>query len=212
MKTLTPKITGALIGVSILAGIAWGAYLALEWVIAMFAGLDTEVARVTGLASLVVLLSAAIVAQSIRAANRPAKAPQVSTEVADINREERLASYQLFLDFWQNAQRQGKPAAAWQGPMADKLEVLERLLALHGSVALVQAHAKLRKQALMAEATPAQLQACIAQALLAIREELGSGTSPEAAQALQELLFAPIAPASAGAASTRLHTAFSLRS
>lgn len=212
MKTLTAKLTGALIGVAILAGFGWGVYLALEWVIAMFDSLDTQVARVTGLASLVLLLSAGILAQSIRAANRPAEAPRLRNEARDANREERLASYQLFLDFWHNAQRQGMPVAAWQGNMADKLEVLERLLALHGSVALVQAQAELRKQALQPETTPAQLQARIAQALLAIRDELGSGASPEAAQALQELLFAPVAPASAGAASTRLHTAFSLRS
>lgn len=211
MKKLFAKFTGVLIGFALLAGIGWCLYLAVEWVIAMFAGLDAQVARVTGLATLALLLSAAIVAQSIRAANRPLKAAKASDGSHETHSDDRLASYQLFLDFWHNAQRQGKPAGLWQGPMADKLEVLERLLALHGSAALMQAHAELRKLAAAPETSALHLQAHIAQALLVIREELGADASAQAAQALHGLLFAPIGPAAPAGAATRLHTAFSLR-
>jgi hypothetical protein len=211
MKKVFAKFTGVMIGLVLLAGIGWGLYLALEWVIAMFNVLEPQVARVTGLASLVLLLSAAIVAQSIRAANRRPKVAAVPDEPREAQREERLASYQLFLDFWHNAQRQGNPSGLWQGPMADKLEVLERLLALHGSAALMQAHAELRKLVAAPETSAQQLQARIAQALLVIREELGADTSAQAAQALHGLLFAPMGPTAPAGGATRLHTAFSLR-
>ena len=65
MKILA-KIFGLLLGLAALAAIVWCAWLGLQFIASLFAELDPQVARVTGIASIVALLSSMIVASAIR--------------------------------------------------------------------------------------------------------------------------------------------------
>ena len=174
------KTLGLLLGLALIAALGAAAWLALDYIGSLFASLDAQVARVTAIGSVVVLLASMIVTAGIRAHGRAGKAAQV--------REQKRATYQLFVDCWAD------PAAA-----PDNLKALDRLLALYGGAAVIKAHAALRAIAREKGTRHPDAQSQLGKALLEIRRDLGSDadvrgiTAPE----LQQLVLTP-SPAHAG--------------
>lgn len=73
MKSIA-KIFGLALGLALLAGIAWCAWLGIGFIASLFAELDPQVAKVTAIASIVALLSSLIVASAIRDAAKRSRA------------------------------------------------------------------------------------------------------------------------------------------
>src|SRR4029077_1589873 len=117
--SISSKFFGLLLGLALIAVLGWAAYLGLEYVGALFATLDAQVAKVTAIGAAVVLAAAAIVASAVRKGGAKSEGTRV--------REQKLGVYQFFVE-------------CWQGETAPhKLQALDRLLALHGGAALVKA-------------------------------------------------------------------------
>jgi hypothetical protein len=74
MKSIFGKTFGLLVGLAALAALLWAAWLGIVFIASLFAGLDPQVAKVTGIASVVVLLASMIVASAIRDAAKKSKA------------------------------------------------------------------------------------------------------------------------------------------
>jgi hypothetical protein len=68
------KMFGLFLGLATLGGLLWAAWLGLAFIASLFAALDPQVARVTAIASVVVLLASMVVASAIRDAAKKAKA------------------------------------------------------------------------------------------------------------------------------------------
>lgn len=176
------KTFGLLLGLALMAALAAAAWLALEYVGSIFASLDAQVARVTAIGAAIAILAAMIVAAAIRDAGRRAKAAQV--------RAEKESVYRLFVDCWGDA-------------AADKLQSLDRLLALHGSAAVIKAHLALREIAREKGPRHADAVAQLGKALIEIRKDLGGDAEALAigAAELGQLVLA--APAAAHGSSGR---------
>ena len=68
------KLLGLLVGLAALGVLLWAAWLGVGFVASLFEGLDPQVAKVTAIASAVVLASSLVVASAIRDAARKGKA------------------------------------------------------------------------------------------------------------------------------------------
>ena len=174
-----------LVTLSVLGALGAGLYLTVAAIAAVFSRLDPTVANVTAIGSVVALTAASIIARGIGAAGRRTRAAEM--------REERAATYQLLLDFWSNTLRGDARLDRLPPDVAAKAQVLERLLALYGSAAVINRHAALRAGAQPDHGAPRVDQRAALNALLAaVREDLGSGTPRGTADELQRLLLAPI--------------------
>jgi len=178
------KTFGLLLGLALIAALGGAAYLALEFIVSIFAGLDAQMARVTAIGSVVVLLAAMIVAAGIREANRRSKAAQV--------REQKAATYELFVDCWTDS-----------AATPEKLQALDRLLALYGGAAVIKAHVVLRTIAREKGSRHPDAVSQFGKALLETRRDLGAdadvrGITP---LELQQLVLAAPAPLPAHAGS-----------
>lgn len=185
------KTLAVFVGLALLGAMGFGAYLVFQGIVALFAGLDPQVATVTGIACLVALTAAWGIARGLRAAIRQNKAMAL--------REEKTATYQLFVDYWQMRLRQGQ-ARSERLPteLSEKLQALERLLAMYADPAVIRAHMKLRD--LEQAGRHSHLRARFGDALVAIRKDLGAGIPSGAAQELERLLLQ--APDAGGADET----------
>lgn len=172
---LTGKIVAVLLGTSLLGAMGFAAYLAFQTIVALFASLDSEVATVTGIACLVALTTAWGIARSLRAAVRQGKAMAL--------REEKAATYQLFVDYWES--RLGQGQARKDSP--ENLKMLDRLLALYAAPAVIRAHTRLRD--LDRDGRHAEVRTGFGEALVAIRKDLGADTTRELARELERLLL-----------------------
>jgi len=183
------KTLAVIVGLALLGAIGFGAWLVFQTIVALFAALDPEVATVTGIACLVALAAAWWIARSLRAAARQGKATAL--------RDEKGATYQLFVDYWRGRLWQGhaRPDAP------ENPKTLDRLLALYGAQAVIRAHTGLRDLARQGQGQHPDLRARFAEALVAIRRDLGADTPRELAQDLERLLLpAPEAEGSAAKA------------
>lgn len=68
------KLLGLLVGLAALGVLLWAAWLGVGFVASLFEGLDPQVAKVTPIASVVMLASSLVVASAIRDAARKGKA------------------------------------------------------------------------------------------------------------------------------------------
>lgn len=176
------KTLAVIVGLALLGAIGFGIYLAFHTIVALFAALDPEVATVTGIACLVAIAAAWWIARGLRTA--------VSQSKAMTLRDERTASYQLFFDYWESVLRQGRaPMHPPAAELADKLKVLERLLALYGGAAVVKAHTALRDVEREKGALHPDVQTRFGEALLAIRKDVSSDTPRNFGIELERLLF-----------------------
>lgn len=176
MKTLSQFIT-TLTALAVLAAIAFAAWLGLEQVVAAFAVLDAQVARVTAIASAVTLLAAFIVAHALRQSGRDRLAVPL--------REEKAATYRLFVNCWQQ-RLNGKDSPAPE----DGLDSLDRMLALFGSEEMVAVHIALRDLLGRPSLAQAAWLPLLGGALLQIRKELRA--DKVAASALELLITLPV--------------------
>jgi hypothetical protein len=176
---LIGQVVAVVFSLALIAALGFGAWLTFRGIGALFAGLDPQVATVTGIACLIALLAAWMIARSIGAASRQSKASAI--------REEKAATYQLFVDFWGNRLRQG-PA-----DLSEKPQVLERVLALYGGTAVIKAHTALRRLAHENGVQHPDVRAGLARALAAIREDLGSDTPHDIASELERLVAPEVA-------------------
>jgi hypothetical protein len=153
-----------------MAALVAGAYFALEFIVSLFAGLDTQVARVTAIASVVVLLASMIITAGIREAGRRSTAAQ--------HREQKAATYQFFVDCWED------PTSA-----REKLQALDRLLALYGGAAVIKSHVALRTIAREKGSRHPDAASQFGKALFEIRKDLGEDGQGITAGELQELVL-----------------------
>lgn len=72
--SLIGKTLALLFGLALIAALGAAAWLALELIVSLFASLDPQVARVTAIGSLVVLLASLVLAAGIRDAGRRSEA------------------------------------------------------------------------------------------------------------------------------------------
>src|SRR5215831_5654295 len=122
-----------LFGLALLGALGAGVYFALKYIVGLFWGMNLQVAAVTTIASVVALLAAKIIANSIRHANTLNKVHNIVAE--------KTTTYQLFIDSWQQLVRQGQ-ALEDRRPtkLSEELQTLDRLLALYGSPGVIKAH------------------------------------------------------------------------
>ena len=201
------QIVALLIGVSLLGAMVFGVYLGLQYILALFASLDPQVAIVTGIGCLVALIAAWGIARSLRAAIRQSKAAAL--------REEKTATYQLFVDFWENLFLQGRPRMdQLPADLSEKLQLLERLLALYGGTAVIKEHTALRGLAQDRGAQHPDVKARLAEALVVIRKELGADTPYNTAHELERLLLgaADVGGVGAETKDARIRTALAFNS
>jgi len=187
---LIGQIVAFIVVILLVAVIGSGVYLAAESLAALFMQLDHQVAIITAISWGIALIAAWMIAQAIRAAGQLGKAAAL--------REERAATYQLLLDYWENVLRQDRTRLD-QPPaeVAEKLKVLERLLALYGGAAVLKAHTSLRTVAHDKGALHPDTRVRFGEALVAVRKDLGSDTPRHIAVELERLLL-PVADASKG--------------
>ena len=186
MKT-TASLAGAVIGLALLGAIGYGCWLAVLWIVRVFAGLDREIASLTAIACIVALAAAWTVA-------RGGLGPSEKSRKALALRDEKNATYQLFVDFWEGLLRRGRTQSD-QLPidLAGKLHVLDRYLALYGAAPVISAHAALREKERAVGTRHPEVRALLCDALIAIRKDLGAEVRADASSELERLLL-PMAP------------------
>jgi hypothetical protein len=202
---LIGSIVAVLFSLALLGAMGFGAYLALQYILARFADLQPQVATVTGIACVVALTAAWMIAAGIRAASRQSKATALG--------EEKAATYRLFVEFWEKLLRQGRGRTdRLPADLSENLQVLDRLLALYGGTAVIKAHTALRVLEREKGALHPDVRAGLGEALVAIRRDLGTDTPRDAARELERLLLAPLDDAdnTAGTRDARIHTALAL--
>jgi len=175
-KTLT-----VLFGLALLGAVGLGGYWALQWIIGLLLRLDSQVAAVTGIASVVMLLAAAIIASRIGGASQQSKANQLFTEKA--------ATYDLFIDLWGSLFLAGHAGDRNSEQLAEEFRTLDRQLLLYGSSGVVKVHVALR--ALWREGRMSQSKGWeeFLKALVAIRKDLGSDEPGLTLEDLRQLLL-----------------------
>lgn len=179
---LIGQIVAVLLGISLLGAMGFGAWLAFQTIVALFAALNPEVATVTGIACLVALATAWGIARSLRSAIRQNKAMGM--------REEKTATYQLFVDYWQNLLRLEQTRTDQiPAEFSEKLKVLDRLLVLYGGAAVVRAHTALRDLERNKGPQHPDVRARFGETLVTIRQDLGADAPRNIATELAQLLL-----------------------
>lgn len=161
MKKAITQLLGLLVALGLLAGIGLAAWFGLEQLVAVFAALDAQVARVTAIGSLAVLAAAVIVAAALRRSARDRLAVPL--------REEKAATYRLFVDCWQQRLSGASTPALEEG-----LDALDRLLALCGSAPVIGSHVALRRLVQRQGLNQVAWLPLLSGALLQIRKELSA--------------------------------------
>jgi hypothetical protein len=181
MKVLSQTLA-LLIGLALLAALGFVGYRVVMIIGGLFASLDSQVARITAIVSVVALLASVIIARGIRATGEQNEADRLF--------EEKAKTYRLLIDSWYVLLRQGGGADDRSRAQAsEELRSLERLLALYGSASAIKAHTALRTLARDRGAQSPEARSQFARVLLEIRKDLGSGTVGLTAEDLQQLLF-----------------------
>ena len=184
----------ALIVFALLGALGAGGYFAFDFVVGLFAGLESQAVKVTVIASAVALLAAMIVASSIRRAAEQIKVSRLS--------EEKGTTYRLFCELWENLLSQGgKLEDSGSADWSKELATLDLLLSLYGSAAVIKAHTNLCTGPHERGAKVHDLRAHFAQALVEVRKDLGSDTPRNIAVDLKKLFF-PLTEADGGVVET----------
>lgn len=178
----TSQFIAVVVVLALLGAMAVGGYLAVEYIAAVFLSMDSQVARVTGVASAAVLLAALLVATSIRQASGHNR--------TEHSRAEKAATYRRFLDIWTRLLQE--PAGRINPhtiQSSDTVQALGQSLVLYGSPAVIKAHGALRARWAEGGVPGPEIQSQFAKALLEIRKDLGSGLHGLTADQLLNLLF-----------------------
>jgi hypothetical protein len=198
--TIFGQTISILFALAFLGALGIGGYWAIDYIAALFLSMDTQVARVTGVASVAVLLAAALIAGSIRQAGKQFRAIQFQADKA--------ATYKLFIDTWTNLLRErGGSAKQSAFALPEVLQALDQPLALYGSPAVIKAHAAQRALAVERGMQNPEIRSQFSKALLEVRKDLGSDTRGLTAEALQDLLL----PEARGSKASDMPSASELR-
>ena len=176
MKKAITQLLGLLLALGLLAALGYAVWLGLELLVAVFAALDALVARVTAIASLTLLAAACIVAAALRRTGRD----RVSVSL----RQEKAATYRLFIDCWQQRMSGASTPALEEG-----LDSLDRLLALCGSASVIGSHVALHQLSQRSAVAQGDWVPVLSAALLQIRKELSADAV--ASDRLEALLAVP---------------------
>ena len=172
------KTFGLLLILALLGALGAGGYWGFQYIAALFGSMNPQVAAVTAVGSVVILLAALIVASATRSASKQDK--------ANFFLSEKSGAYELFIDFWANLLQKG---AIDKSPayLPEALQDLSRQLAIYGSAALIEIHTQL--QTLKREGKVNDMQNQLAKGLLQIRKELGVASEEIADGEMEQLLF-----------------------
>ncbi len=176
------QLLAVLIALALLSTMIVGGYMAIEYIAAVFLGMDPQVARVTGVASAAVLLAALLVASSIRRANTQNRIDQINAEKA--------AAYRRFLDTWTRVLQE--PAGRVNPrtiQSSDVLQTLNQSLVLYGSTEIIKTHTALLAQLAAGGVQDLDIRSQFTRALLNVRKDLGSDSRGLTADHLLNLLF-----------------------
>jgi hypothetical protein len=168
------KTLGTLLGLALIGGLAAGAYFGIKRIVALWLRLDFQVAMVTAIAAVALLLAAAIVAASIRHAG--ARVSQVDL------RADKAEAYLTFIGVWEELLSSGQGAEG-MARLSRQMQSANHLLLLHASAAVVKAHTA------MQDLNLPEARAEFANALIEIRKDLGLESRDLAAEDLALLLL-----------------------
>ena len=174
LGTVLGNILGVSLALALTAAIGFYGYLAAKRFVMLFARLDFPVAMVTATATVALLLSAMVIAASIRRAGEQSREAHLRADKAE--------AYRLFIGLWEEVLRPGQTAEA-VAQMSRQMQDVNHLLVLQGSTAVVKAHAAM--QTLNVQEARTQFAA----ALLAIRKDMGLESRGLEAKELVQLLL-----------------------
>ena len=187
------KVLGNILGVSLAlaltAAIGFYGYLAAKRFVVFFARLDFTVAMVTATATVALLLSAMVIAASIRHAGAQSREAHLRADKAE--------AYKLFIGLWEEVLRPGQTADA-VAQLSRKMQDVNHALLLQGCTMVLKTHAAM--QSLNFQDARAQF----AEALLAIRKDLGLESRGLEAKELVQLLLSESDKTQGSAPSSRL--------
>lgn len=181
MNLLEQLLSLALLLVIILA-LASGGYVAVEYFITLYRGLDAQLAGVTAIASVVLLAASLIVASAIRQLARRGRASGAYAE--------KVSTYRSYVEVWSSLFQQRRPEGL-RAPVAspDARPKLNRSLALYASPAVLKANAGLIALAERLGIHTRETEAQFTKVLLEVRRDLGMQVRGIDEKALQGLLF-----------------------
>ena len=168
------NILGIALALSLTAALGYYGYFAAKRFVVLFARLDFPVAMVTATACMALLLAALIIAGSIR------RAAQHNAEAH--RRVEKAEAYKLFIGLWEEMLRPGQTAESIV-QLSRQMQDVNHLLILQGSPTLLKAHVAMQSVNLQ------EARGQFAEALLAIRKELGLESRGIEAKDLAQLLL-----------------------
>jgi predicted small integral membrane protein len=189
LGTVLGNILGVSLALALTAAIGFYGYLAAKRFVMLFARLDFPVAMVTATATVALLLSAMVIAASIRRAGEQSREAHLRADKAE--------AYRLFIGLWEEVLRPGQTAEA-VAQMSRQMQDVNHLLVLQGSTAVVKAHAAM--QTLNVREARTQFAA----ALLAIRKDMGLESRGLEAKELGQLLLSESGNAHGAGRSNRL--------
>jgi hypothetical protein len=179
MKSLS-KIFNMIVTVILLVGVGSAGYFALRFISSRFGRMDPEVAAVTAIASLVMLLASFIIAGSIRRTSSGSKQNQL--------RAEKAATYKVVINVWEEHLLSGAVDRATRAA-SEELDALDRLLILYGSPEVIRAHARLRALAHEKASKDTNMSLQFTRMLMEMRKDIGSETLGFSAGELQQFLL-----------------------
>lgn len=171
-----------LIGLSLLGALGIGGYFVIEYIVALFFSMDIQVAKVTAITSVVVLLAATFIASSIRQASKQNNANQFHANKAE--------TYKLFVDTWSKLLQERTGSVKQNARVLfETLQALEQSLALYGSPAVIKAHTALRVLVADSGTQNPEIMRQFSKALQEVRKDLGSDTNGLAPEELCGLVL-----------------------
>lgn len=152
---------GTVFGLALLLALLAGGYFLFEYVVSVFAALEPQARTLVAIGSVVVLLSAVIIAEGLKARGQNGR--QAAAE--------KTATYERLLSFC--CERLKRPENPEVRAADEELVKIERLLVLQGSTKVITAYVKLKRLAKQG-GTPSETELALLNALvMEMRSDLG---------------------------------------
>lgn len=164
MMNAISTILGIVFGLTLLAVLAAWGYLAFNEGLDLFGTLEPQVATITAIASMVVVLCATIIASGFKWMGRKKSEVAVRTERANL--------YENIMLIWGEKLMVG--TRTLEPSLEEELRKLERLLTLRGSATVLKAYLALQRQANQVGLHSPELASSMAQLILDMRRDLGA--------------------------------------
>ena len=154
---------GVILGIVLLGALAVGGYFALRFGLDLFGTLEPQVATMTAIASVVVLLCASIIAGGFKWTGRKEAEVQVRVDKSNL--------YERVLLIWGEKLSHG--TKAMDQATEDELIKLERLLTLRGNSKVIKTYIELQVLEKNAALHSPEIPSQVAKVLLEMRKDLG---------------------------------------